>query len=122
VLESALEPTLMVIGLNHRTAPVAVRESFWISEGWRVEALVQLAKAEGVEEGAVLATGNRTDASVVAQNGSTPISYSHATGSCSLLCHGHTHEPDTCRAALASYCSPSAECGEVEFESHPQVS
>jgi glutamyl-tRNA reductase len=51
----------MVIGLNHRTAPVAVRERFWISEGRRVEALVQLAKAEGVEEVVVLVTCNRTD-------------------------------------------------------------
>jgi glutamyl-tRNA reductase len=50
----------MVIGLNHRTAPVAVRERFWISEGRRVEALVQLAKAEGVEEVVVLVTCNRT--------------------------------------------------------------
>jgi glutamyl-tRNA reductase len=51
----------MVIGLNHRTAPVAVRERFWISEGRRVEALVQLAKAEGVEEVVVLVTCNRTE-------------------------------------------------------------
>lgn len=57
----ALEPTLMVIGLNHRTAPVAVRERFWISESRRCEALVELAKAEGVEEVIVLATCNRTE-------------------------------------------------------------
>ena len=51
----------MVIGLNHRTAPVAVRERFWISESRRIEALLQLAKAEGVEEVVVLATCNRTE-------------------------------------------------------------
>jgi glutamyl-tRNA reductase len=56
-----VEPTLMVIGLNHRTAPVAVRERFWISESRRLEALVQLAGAEGVEEVIVLATCNRTE-------------------------------------------------------------
>lgn len=56
-----MEPTLMVIGLNHRTAPVAVRERFWISESRRLEALVQLAGAEGVEEVIVLATCNRTE-------------------------------------------------------------
>ncbi len=31
------------------------------------------------------------DASVVAQNGATPITYNHATGSCTLTCHGHSH-------------------------------
>jgi glutamyl-tRNA reductase len=51
----------MVIGLNHRTAPVAVRERFWISESGRIEALLQLAKAEGVEEVVVLGTCNRTE-------------------------------------------------------------
>ncbi|HYK51383.1 MAG TPA: glutamyl-tRNA reductase, partial [Terriglobales bacterium] len=56
-----MEPTLMVIGLNHRTAPVAVRERFWISESRRIEALLQLAQAEGVEEVVVLGTCNRTE-------------------------------------------------------------
>ena len=51
----------MVIGLNHRTAPVAVREHFWISEGRRFEALAQLGRAEGIEEVIVLATCNRTE-------------------------------------------------------------
>jgi glutamyl-tRNA reductase len=51
----------MVIGLNHRTAPVAVRERFWISEPRRYEALSQLSQAEGVAEIVVLATCNRTE-------------------------------------------------------------
>jgi len=56
-----VEPTLMVVGLNYRTAPVAVRERFWISEDRRYEALLQLAKSEGIEEVIVLATCNRTE-------------------------------------------------------------
>jgi glutamyl-tRNA reductase len=56
-----LEPTLMVVGLNYRTAPVGVRERFWISENRRYEALVQLSRAEGVEEVIVMATCNRTE-------------------------------------------------------------
>ena len=56
-----MDPALMVIGLNHRTAPVAVRERFWISESRRLEALVQLERAEGIEEVVVLATCNRTE-------------------------------------------------------------
>jgi len=59
--ETTVEPTLMVIGLNHRTAPVAVRERFWISEDRRYEALLKLARSEGIEEVIVLATCNRTE-------------------------------------------------------------
>jgi len=63
-----LEPTLMVVGLNHRSASVAVRERFWISESRRSEALVQLARAEGIEEVLVLATCNRTEFLLWASN------------------------------------------------------
>ena len=56
-----MEPTLMVVGLNYRTAPVGVRERFWISENRRYEALVQLSRAEGIEEVIVMATCNRTE-------------------------------------------------------------
>jgi glutamyl-tRNA reductase len=56
-----LEPTLMVVGLNYRTAPVAVRERFWIAEDRRYEALVQLSRAEGIDEVIVMATCNRTE-------------------------------------------------------------
>jgi glutamyl-tRNA reductase len=56
-----LEPTLMVIGLNHRTAPLAMRERFWISENRRYEVLEQLKSAEGIEEIVVLSTCCRTE-------------------------------------------------------------
>ncbi|MGO9863328.1 MAG: glutamyl-tRNA reductase [Terriglobales bacterium] len=56
-----MEPALMVVGLNYRTAPVAVRERFWIGEGQRCEALSQLSRAEGIEEVIVMATCNRTE-------------------------------------------------------------
>jgi glutamyl-tRNA reductase len=59
--DEVLEPTLMVVGLNYRTAPVAVREHFWISENRRYEALVHLSRAEGIEEVIVMATCNRTE-------------------------------------------------------------
>ena len=51
----------MVVGLNYRTAPVGVRERFWISEDRRYQALVHLSQAEGIEEVIVLATCNRTE-------------------------------------------------------------
>ena len=58
---TVLESTLMVIGVNYRTAPVEVRERFWISESRRYEALVRLARSEAIEEVAVLATSSRTE-------------------------------------------------------------
>jgi glutamyl-tRNA reductase len=54
--EASLEPTLMVIGLNHRTAPLAMRERFWISENRRYDVLRQLKSAEGIEEVIILST------------------------------------------------------------------
>lgn len=56
-----MESALMIIGVNYRSAPVEVRERFWISESRRYEALVRLARSEAIEEVAVLATGNRTE-------------------------------------------------------------
>ncbi len=58
----------MVVGLNHRSASVAVRERFWISESRRSEALGQLVGAEGIEEVIVLATCNRTEFLLWASN------------------------------------------------------
>lgn len=51
----------MVIGVSFRTAPVAVRERFWISEPRRCDALAQLSRADAIDEVAVLATCNRTE-------------------------------------------------------------
>jgi glutamyl-tRNA reductase len=51
----------MVIGLNQRTAPLAMRERFWISENRRYEVLRLLKSAEGIEEVVVLSTCCRTE-------------------------------------------------------------
>jgi glutamyl-tRNA reductase len=51
----------MVIGVSYRTASVAVRERFWMSESRRHDALAQFSGAEAVEEIVVLATCNRTE-------------------------------------------------------------
>ena len=56
-----MEPSLMLVGLNHRTAPVAVRERFWIPENRRSETLVELSRAEGIQEVIIVATCNRTE-------------------------------------------------------------
>jgi len=56
-----VEPTLVVIGLNHRTAPIDVRERFWMSEARQREALSALTRSEGIEEVFVFSTCNRTE-------------------------------------------------------------
>jgi glutamyl-tRNA reductase len=58
----------MVIGLNYRSAPVEIRERFWISETRRYDAVLELASAEGIEEVVVLATCNRTEFLLWANN------------------------------------------------------
>jgi len=57
----AVEPTLLLIGLNHRTASLALRERFWVSEKRRYEVLRRLKTAEGIEEVVVLSTCCRTE-------------------------------------------------------------
>ena len=56
-----MEPTLLVIGLNHHTAPLAMRERFWIAEQRLGDVLNWLRSAEGVEEVVVLSTCCRTE-------------------------------------------------------------
>lgn len=56
-----MDPTLLVIGTNHRSAPVEFRERFWISPGERPALLAELLRAGGVAEAVVLATCNRTE-------------------------------------------------------------
>jgi len=56
-----VNPTLAVIGLNFQDSPATIRERFWISEPRRGEALHHLVRSEGIDEVVVLATGNRTE-------------------------------------------------------------
>lgn len=56
-----MESTLAVIGVNFRTAPLAIRERFWISKSQCYESLIELAPYEAIDEVVVLATCNRTE-------------------------------------------------------------
>ncbi|HEV2395371.1 MAG TPA: glutamyl-tRNA reductase [Candidatus Sulfotelmatobacter sp.] len=56
-----MDPSLMVIGLNHRTAPLAMRERFCIPETRRYEVLRELKTAEGIEEIVLLCNRCRTE-------------------------------------------------------------
>jgi glutamyl-tRNA reductase len=59
--EKPLEAQLAVIGVNHKTSSVAVRERFWFSESRLYAALHHLAKAEPIKEIVLLVTCNRTE-------------------------------------------------------------
>jgi glutamyl-tRNA reductase len=56
-----VESALVVIGVNYRSAPVDVRERFWISQTRCYETLICLSRSEAIEEVAVLATCDRTE-------------------------------------------------------------
>ena len=56
-----MEPSLVVIGVNFRKAPAAVRERFCMPNGRNPDALRLLLRSEGIDEAIVLATHNRTE-------------------------------------------------------------
>lgn len=60
-MENTLKTAPVVIGISHRTAPVEVRERFWISDTGRFETLQRLVRADGIEEAVILSTCNRTE-------------------------------------------------------------
>jgi glutamyl-tRNA reductase len=62
-----------LIGVNHRTAPVEVRERFAISEARLPEALRQLASYNGVEEGMIVSTCNRVELVAKTANGNCDL-------------------------------------------------
>lgn len=59
----------LLTGLNHRTAPVEVRERIAFAEGALPEALDRLKRRPGVQEGLILSTCNRVEVSVTAEEG-----------------------------------------------------
>lgn len=60
--DNAMEETLFILGVNHRTAPVAVRERLAYSENDIVEALGRMReRAPAITEAALLSTCNRVE-------------------------------------------------------------
>lgn len=52
---------LLTIGISHHTAPIEIRERVALSPGERTGKLQSLMSVEGVEEGLLLSTCNRTE-------------------------------------------------------------
>lgn len=61
--------TLLALGINHKTAPVALREKVAFTPDSLVEALASL-KVRGVNESVIVSTCNRTELYVNAQHDS----------------------------------------------------
>lgn len=53
--------TLLALGINHKTAPVALREKVAFTPDSLVEALSSLKRLSGVEESVIVSTCNRTE-------------------------------------------------------------
>ena len=65
---------LVCLGLNHRSAPVEVRERFAVPPVRLGEKALELAQADGIEEGVVLSTCNRTEFYLAGPSGDAMIS------------------------------------------------
>jgi len=61
--------SIVLVGLSHRTAPLALRERYVVSTADLARTLASLRSLEGVEECFVLSTCNRTEAIVVGSRG-----------------------------------------------------
>ena len=61
---------IRLIGVNHRTAPVEVRERFAIPEARLSDALQSLCRYPGIAEGLIISTCNRVEFLAHAENGS----------------------------------------------------
>ncbi|MDX1984898.1 MAG: glutamyl-tRNA reductase [Bryobacteraceae bacterium] len=59
--------TIHIVGLNHRTAPVEVRERLAFPAAQLSSAIDQLLRGEGVDEGLILSTCNRVEVAVAAE-------------------------------------------------------
>ena len=64
---------LQLLGVNHRTAPVEVRERLAIPESKLPQALQQLMTVPGVNEALILSTCNRVEIVAQTANGSTDL-------------------------------------------------
>src|SRR5438445_12645637 len=64
---------LQLIGVNHNSAPVEVRERLAIPERRLAEACRQLVEHPGVEEGMILATCNRVELIAHLKNGTGDV-------------------------------------------------
>jgi len=93
-----MERGIVLVGLNHRTAPVELRERFALSNGQREQALRHLMALEGVAEAAIVSTCNRVEVVACGPDigalGATLPGYlarEHGVNEAALGAHLYTH-------------------------------
>jgi glutamyl-tRNA reductase len=65
--------TFLLLGVNHKTAPVEVRERLAIPESRLAEAMRRLAQHPGIDEGIVFSTCNRVEFLAASANGTADL-------------------------------------------------
>jgi glutamyl-tRNA reductase len=65
--------SIVLLGINHRSAPIEVRERLAIPESRLLEATRSLARFPGIEEGVILSTCNRVEVLARQGNGSLDL-------------------------------------------------
>jgi len=63
----------VIVGINHRTAPVEIREKVVFAGNELVEGLHELRRIPGVREGLIVSTCNRTELYCVSEHGEPPL-------------------------------------------------
>ena len=58
----------VLVGLSHKTAPVAIREKLTFPAAVQADALMRLRQREGIAEAVIVSTCNRTEVYVVASS------------------------------------------------------
>jgi len=86
---------ITVVGMNHKTAPVEVREKLSFQETQLPESFQQLSRIKGVKESAILSTCNRVEIYTVFKPGT-----SNAQDICDFLSAFHQVPPETFRDCI----------------------
>ena len=70
-------PSLVLIGVNHTTAPLDVRERLAIPAGRLADATLSLSSVAGIREGLILSTCNRVEILTIQEEGSDLLRFLH---------------------------------------------
>ena len=69
-----MQKDIVIVGLNHRSAPIEVRESVAFESGYLHDALTRLHKYPSIDEGVILSTCNRVEVVAAAADITTACS------------------------------------------------
>jgi len=118
-----LPAALLVVGLNHRTAPLSLRDRIFVEDA-EVPALIECLRAEGVAEAAVMSTCDRVEVHAMAEDHAraaqailAALSRRAGPDADAVAAHAYTLHG---RAALAQICAVAASL-DSQIVGEPQV-